>query len=104
MIGMEIVTPPATLAAAASLPVTVTDDGDAFSAFYNEHCVSAPAWRGSSRMTVPRARTSRTRRSRWSFHDSHRWMTRLRISVESSSIALPSATVGRVANVYGSTS
>ncbi len=46
MIGMEIVTSPATLAAAASLPVTVTDDGDAFSAFYNEHCVSASrlAW------------------------------------------------------------
>jgi RNA polymerase sigma factor (sigma-70 family) len=44
MIGMEIVTPPATLASAAAL--TATDIGLAFSAFYNEHCVAATrlAW------------------------------------------------------------
>jgi DNA-directed RNA polymerase specialized sigma24 family protein len=46
MIGMEIVTPPATLAAAASRPLAAPDDGDVFSTFYNEHSVAATrlAW------------------------------------------------------------
>jgi RNA polymerase sigma factor (sigma-70 family) len=46
MVGMEIVTPPATLASAAALPATVSDVALAFSAFYNEHCVAATrlAW------------------------------------------------------------